>query len=106
MLVYSSHGTIEIDDDGKPVTIAAGAQGARIKIGSGIAFLFTIERFDLEEYRKTYSEEMKHDPTLDDPASHTEFDILDLGYWHSSGEYEPPMREAFEMEARKRRHIA
>jgi hypothetical protein len=82
-IVHSSHGTLEIDDTGKVTGIIAdGKTGAIILPNEGLSFLFTIERFNLKEYGEHYSE-----------SGHTEFDILDLGYWTTDGTYEPPVEQ-------------
>lgn len=69
--IYSSHGTITIDNQGFIL---------RIEYDGGDDDAFDdIEQFDLNEYQLHYG-------YLDE-----EYDILDLGYWKKNGVYVDPV---------------
>jgi len=65
MIVHSTYGDFEINAKGQPLDHDA-INAALYEPYDGVR----INRFDLDEYKKTYGK-------LD-----TEYDILDLGYWH------------------------
>jgi hypothetical protein len=79
-MVFSSNGELVIDAEGKVIVAESKYYNDNLK---------NIVRFDLEEYRKYYQGE---------PAP-SSYDILDLGYWTDTGQYEPP-----EMDWRKNHH--
>ena len=105
--VNSSHGTIEVDTAGKVTGVTVNGQTGSIKIElegknikptasqpikdlapliisaemwEGVQYLLSIKRFNLEEYNAHYG-----------VNDHTEFDILDVGYWTRDGVYEEPV---------------
>jgi hypothetical protein len=70
--VYSSHGTVEIDDGGAVVAVDLDTSA------DGWTFPLPV-RFDVAEYLQHYGGNV--------PGG---FDILDIGYWDASGRYIEP----------------
>lgn len=69
--VVGSGGTVLIDNDGTPC-------------GPVPALYVGIMRFDVFEYFRYWHE---------DPGCVEQFDILDLGYWMETGDYEEPCHD-------------
>lgn len=69
--VHSSNGELVIDESGSVIVDESTYDNDNLK---------GIVRFNVKEYKKHYP---------DEPEPGT-YDILDLGYWTSDGEYEPP----------------
>ena len=66
--VHSTYGDYDISEDGMVVSGPAYYNHRRLV------------RFDLSEYKKHYG-------NVD-----TEYDIIDVGFWHADGSYVPPER--------------
>jgi hypothetical protein len=74
--VYSSHGTLHVDNDTGYITLDKYTPEAP----EGLEH---IRRFDLEEFRLFWGYTKETTPTS--------IDILDLGYWHDEGYEEADM---------------
>jgi len=68
-MVSSSHGNYSIDEETGEILVDQTDE------------FYDIEKFDLEEFKKYYGYLCQY------------YDILDLGYWTNSGEYEHPVQE-------------
>ena len=76
--IGSSSGTVVMDrETGKAIEVSID-YGEVMKKN----FLYDIDRFDLEEWKRTYPGETMPDC----------IDILDLGYWMKDGSYEEPCK--------------
>lgn len=78
--VVSSHGELTVNvEQGQVIKASPHTPGD--EDGEN---LLNIKRFDVDEWRKHWHEELKPNSSLD---------ILDLGYWNRNGTYEPPVED-------------
>lgn len=73
MYVHSSWGTITINSVGEVTEMNIE------EVEGEESFLLNVAKFDLEEWKKYWKEELP-----------TDFDVLDLGFWNKNGEYITP----------------